>query len=190
MNKSKYEPLWKYLQAEGCDTIRMTFDEIRSVLGFDIDHSFLTYKKEAAQYGYEVGKISMKEKHVTFNRRTIETAELHVIDNYIAAQSAEIQPLLQSVCAAIRAVLSNATEKISWQMPTFWRGRNLIHFAAQKNHLGIYPGAEAMEYFTPRLSGYKTSRGAIQFPYKTFGKEQYELIAEIAVWCGKERAKT
>ena len=75
-------------------------------------------------------------------------------------------------------------------MPTYWQGRNLIHFAAQKNHLGIYPGAEAMEYFDPRLSGYKTSKGAIQFPYKTFRKEQYELVAEIAAWCGKERAKT
>jgi hypothetical protein len=44
----------------------MTYDEIKAVLGFDIDHSFLTYKKEAAAFGYSVGKISMKEKHVSF----------------------------------------------------------------------------------------------------------------------------
>ncbi|MDR2657002.1 MAG: hypothetical protein LBB86_04160 [Oscillospiraceae bacterium] len=65
---SKYEPLWNHLQADGRDTFRMTFEEIRAVLGVDIDHSFLTYKKEAAQYGYEVGKISLKEKYVTFNK--------------------------------------------------------------------------------------------------------------------------
>ena len=65
---SKYEPLWKHLQADGRDTFKLTYDEIRAVLGFDIDHSFLNAKKEAAQFGYAVGKISMKEKHVTFNK--------------------------------------------------------------------------------------------------------------------------
>jgi uncharacterized protein YdhG (YjbR/CyaY superfamily) len=110
-------------------------------------------------------------------------------DEYIINQPAGIQVLLLNVLQAIRSALPAATEKISYQMPTFWQGRNLIHFAAQKNHLGIYPGAEAMEYFTPRLTVYKTSKGAIQFPYKTFGAEQLALISEIAVWCGKERAK-
>ncbi|MDR1344765.1 MAG: hypothetical protein LBJ39_05360 [Tannerellaceae bacterium] len=65
---SKYEPLWKHLQAGGIETLKLTYDEIKAVLGFDIDHSFLTYKKEAAQFGYRVGKISMKEKHVTFHK--------------------------------------------------------------------------------------------------------------------------
>jgi hypothetical protein len=48
----------------------LTYDEIKTVLGFDIDHSFLTFKKEAVKYGYQVGKISMKEKRVTFNKLT------------------------------------------------------------------------------------------------------------------------
>jgi hypothetical protein len=47
--------------------LKLTYDEIKTIVGFDIDHAFLTYKKEAAQFGYPVGKISMKEKHVTFN---------------------------------------------------------------------------------------------------------------------------
>jgi hypothetical protein len=46
-----------------------------------------------------------------------------------------------------------------------------------------------MEHFSPRLIGYKTSKGAAQFPYKTFGEEQLALIAEIAEWCGKNNAK-
>jgi uncharacterized protein YdhG (YjbR/CyaY superfamily) len=111
-------------------------------------------------------------------------------DEYIFNQPANIQALLLEVRRIIREALPDATEKMSYSMPTYWQGRNLIHFAAQKNHLGIYPGADAMEHFAPRLSGYKTSKGAIQFPYKTFGNEQYEFIAEIAAWCGKERAKT
>lgn len=65
---SKYEPLWKHMQSDGSKTMRLSFDDIKAILGFDIDHSFLTYKKEAAQFGYQVGKISLKEKHVTFNQ--------------------------------------------------------------------------------------------------------------------------
>jgi uncharacterized protein YdhG (YjbR/CyaY superfamily) len=110
------------------------------------------------------------------------------IDKYIADQPESLQTLLTDVLKTIREALPDATEKISWQMPTFWKGRNLIHFAAQKNHLGIYPGAAAMEHFTPRLTAYKTSKGAVQFPYKSFGAEQLALIAEIAAWCGKENA--
>lgn len=65
---SKYDPLWTYLQANGQDALRMTFGDIQTVLGFQIDHAFLTYKKDAALYGYEVGKISLKEKHIDFRR--------------------------------------------------------------------------------------------------------------------------
>ena len=112
------------------------------------------------------------------------------IDEYIKAQPEHVQSLLIEVRHTIRQAIPDATEKISWSMPTFWRGSNLIHFAAQKNHLGIYPGAEAMEFFAARLTTYKTSKGAVQFPYHSFGAEQHALIAEIAAWCGKgEKAK-
>jgi uncharacterized protein YdhG (YjbR/CyaY superfamily) len=111
------------------------------------------------------------------------------IEDYIAAQPEDTQPGLRDVYRVIKAELPGATEKISYQMPTFWKGQNLIHFAAQKNHLGIYPGAAAMEYFAPRLTKYKTSKGAVQFPYKTFGGEPLALISEIAAWCGRNNAK-
>jgi hypothetical protein len=65
---SKYDPLWEHLQADGSAMLRLTFAEIKAVLGFPIDHSFLGYKKEAAAYGYQVGKISMKDQHVTFQK--------------------------------------------------------------------------------------------------------------------------
>jgi uncharacterized protein YdhG (YjbR/CyaY superfamily) len=108
------------------------------------------------------------------------------IGDYIKELREDVQPLMRQVRGAIRKALPDAKEKISWQMPTFWQKRNLIHFAAQKNHLGIYPGAEAMEYFAPQFTEYKTSKGAVQFPYKAFGDEQLALIAEIAEWCGKQ----
>lgn len=65
---SKYEPLWKYLKENNKDNYKLSYEEIKSILGFDIDHSFLTYKKELKEYGYEASKISMKEKTVIFNK--------------------------------------------------------------------------------------------------------------------------
>lgn len=49
-------------------SLTLTFEEINSILGFPIDHSFLNYKKELITYGYEVTKISMKQKMVIFNK--------------------------------------------------------------------------------------------------------------------------
>lgn len=65
---SKYQPLWNYINENQKVIYKLTYEEIKSILGFEIDHSFLTYKKELKEYGYEVGKISMKEKTVTFNK--------------------------------------------------------------------------------------------------------------------------
>lgn len=63
---SKYEPLWKWLSKRNKDEIKLSYAEIEKVLGFKIDHSFLTYKKELLAYGYSVKKISMKEETVLF----------------------------------------------------------------------------------------------------------------------------
>ena len=60
-----YEPATKENKKEN---YKLTYEEIKSILGFEIDHSFLTYKKELKEYGYEVSKISMKEKTVSFNK--------------------------------------------------------------------------------------------------------------------------
>ena len=54
---SKYEPLWKYLKNNNKENYKLSYKEIEDILGFGIDHSFLTYKKEAKEYGNEVGKI-------------------------------------------------------------------------------------------------------------------------------------
>lgn len=103
------------------------------------------------------------------------------IDAYIAEQSDDIQPLLHQVRDTLRAELPDAQERISWRMPTYWRKHNIIHFAAFKKHIGLYPGDKAMEHFADRLTEYKTSKGAVQFPYSK--PLPLELIAEIAQWC-------
>ena len=68
VNMSKYKSLWEYVIANKKDTYNLTFNEIKTILGFDIDHSFLTYKKELKQYGYEISKISLKDKTVLIKK--------------------------------------------------------------------------------------------------------------------------
>ena len=74
------------------------------------------------------------------------------IDEYILSQDEEIRGQLQSVRKVIREKLPDATEKISWSMPTYWKEYNIIHFAAQKKHIGLYPSPEAVTNFAERLS--------------------------------------
>lgn len=65
---SKYEKLWRYIQQDGKLDITLSFVEIKKILGFDIDHSFLTYKKELLNFGYCIVKISLKEKKILFRK--------------------------------------------------------------------------------------------------------------------------
>ena len=67
---SKYEPLWKWISENGTDSFKLTFEEIERIAGLPIDHSFLNYKKELSEYGYKVGKISLKEKNVSFTKES------------------------------------------------------------------------------------------------------------------------
>ena len=63
---SKYNAVWEYVVSRGESRFLLTFDEIRQIAGLEIDHSFLTYKKELLPYGYAVGKISLKAQTVEF----------------------------------------------------------------------------------------------------------------------------
>ena len=105
------------------------------------------------------------------------------IDVYIAAQPESVQPLLHQVRDTIRGVLPEAQERISWSMPTYWNKHNIIHFAAFKNHIGLYPGDKAIENFSSRLTEYKTSKGTVRLPYNK--PLPLKLIADIAKWCCK-----
>lgn len=103
------------------------------------------------------------------------------VAEYIREQPEEVQPILWQLQETIREAIPDAKEKISWSMPTFWKGCNLIQFAASQKHIGLYPGPEAVEVFADRLEGYPTSKGTIRLPLNQ--PMPLELIADIARWC-------
>ncbi len=65
---SKYQKLWEYIKEQSSATLKLTYDEIQNIVGNPLDHSFLTYKKELQEYGWQVKKIHMKEKCVEFEK--------------------------------------------------------------------------------------------------------------------------
>jgi hypothetical protein len=65
---SKYDLLWKYIRNNSGQSFKLSFDDIKNIAGISIDHSFLNYKKELLEYGYEVKKISLKDKTVLFQK--------------------------------------------------------------------------------------------------------------------------
>jgi uncharacterized protein YdhG (YjbR/CyaY superfamily) len=109
------------------------------------------------------------------------------IDEYIAAQAAEIQPVLNELRDILRNALPEAQERISWSMPTYWKGKNIIHFAAAKKHIGLYPGDQAAVVFKDELAGFDVSKGTIRIPYNKPLPAQ--LITKIARWCYEEYAE-
>ena len=103
------------------------------------------------------------------------------VDAYIASKPLDVQLVLQTVRTLIRAVIPDAQELIAWGMPSYKGHAYIIHFAAYKAHLGLYPGPEAIEQFKDRLKDCHTSKGAIQFPYTQVLPE--DLIADIVRFC-------
>lgn len=65
---SKYKVLWEYIKENDKDEYKLSYESLENILGFKLDHSFLTYKKELNEYGYKVKKISMKEKYIIVKR--------------------------------------------------------------------------------------------------------------------------
>lgn len=109
------------------------------------------------------------------------------IAEYIREQPEAVQPILRQLQETIHAAIPEAKEKISWSMPTFWKGHNLIQFAASQKHIGLYPGPEAVAFFADRLQAYSTSKGTIRLPLNQ--PMPLELIAEIAQWCEENNGK-
>ena len=109
------------------------------------------------------------------------------IDEYIAERDEQIRPKLNEIRSILHGALPEAEERISWSMPTYWKGRNIIHFAASKNHLGIYPGEEATAVFAEDLTGFDVSKGTIRIPYDQ--PLPVNLIERIARWCYEEYRK-
>ncbi|KYP12931.1 DUF1801 domain-containing protein [Flavihumibacter sp. CACIAM 22H1] len=86
------------------------------------------------------------------------------IDEYIESFPKEIQVLLNKMRTAIQKAAPKAEEAIKYGMPTYVQYGNLVHFAGCKTHIGFYPSPSGITNFEKELKGYKTSKGAIQFP--------------------------
>lgn len=100
------------------------------------------------------------------------------IDDYIATFPPDVQKILQKIRATIKkAAPKEVKEDIKYQIPTFVLNRNLIHFAAFKNHVGIYPAPRGAAEFKRELAAYEGGKGTVQFPLD--GKIPYDLITRI-----------
>ena len=86
------------------------------------------------------------------------------IDEYIITFPKDVQKILETVRQAIKKSAPKAQEAISYQIPTFKLNGNLVHFAAFKNHISIYPAPRSVQEFKKELSGYKGGKGTVQFP--------------------------
>ena len=73
------------------------------------------------------------------------------IDEYILSQDEDKQEDLRYIRQILHSALPEAEERISWSMPTYWKGHNIIHFAASKKHIGLYPGPAAVVQFSKGL---------------------------------------
>lgn len=100
------------------------------------------------------------------------------IDEYIAGFPDDVQKILQKIRATIKKAAPKTVEAISYQIPTFkLNGKNLIHFAGFKNHVGVYPAPREANEFREELAAYKGGKGTVQFPLDQ--AIPYDLISRI-----------
>jgi len=107
------------------------------------------------------------------------------MDEYIKTFPNDVQSILEKMRQTIRKAAPEAVEAISYQMPTFkLNGKNLVHFAAWKNHIGFYPTPSGSETFKKELSPYKRTKGSVQFPIEL--PIPYDLVEKIVIFRMKE----
>jgi uncharacterized protein YdhG (YjbR/CyaY superfamily) len=111
----------------------------------------------------------------------------NTIDEHIAQFPIATQKKLQEIRELVRSLAPGATEAISYGIPTFKLNGNLVHFAGYANHIGFYPGSEAIEVFKKELAGHKTSKGTIQFPLDQ--PLPLELIRKITLFRIEKNSK-
>jgi len=115
--------------------------------------------------------------------------QYETIDEYIETFPEDVQAILRKMRQTIRDAAPGAVEAISYQMPTFkLNGRNLVHFAAFKSHIGFYPIPTGIEAFKDELSPYKQGKGSVQFPLDK--PIPYSLVERIVRYRVKEEQET
>ncbi|MDQ4039849.1 MAG: DUF1801 domain-containing protein [Actinomycetota bacterium] len=106
-------------------------------------------------------------------------AKFATIDEYISALPDDVAAIVEEIRRVIRAAVPDAGERISYQMPTMTLdGGSLVHFAAWKHHIGLYPLPAADDALTQDLAPYNTGKGTARFPLDQ--PIPYDLIARVA----------
>jgi uncharacterized protein YdhG (YjbR/CyaY superfamily) len=107
------------------------------------------------------------------------------IDEYIETFPNDIQDILEKMRQTVRKAAPQAVEAISYQMPTFkLNGKNLVHFAAFKDHIGFYPLPSGISSFQDELAHYAGGKGSVRFP---LGEPiPYDLVEKIVKYRVKE----
>lgn len=107
----------------------------------------------------------------------MDTKRPRTIEQYIDSNPEKLRPMLEEMRKVIQKAAPEATEGISYGIPTFKLNGNLLHFGGYKTHVGFYPGAEAVDVFLEEVKEYKHSKGTIQFPLDK--PLPFELIQKI-----------
>lgn len=113
--------------------------------------------------------------------------EYQSVDEYIHSFPEPIRKKLEEIRKTIRAEIPEATEKISYQIPTFYLNGNLVHFAAYTKHIGFYPTPNGNETFQSELSRYKSGKASARFPIEE--PLPLDLIQKMVKLRIKERAQ-
>jgi uncharacterized protein YdhG (YjbR/CyaY superfamily) len=109
------------------------------------------------------------------------------VDDYIKTFPADIQAILEKMRRIVREVVPEAEEVISYQMPAFkLKGKNLVYFAAFKNHIGFYPAPSGIAAFEKELAPYVKGKGTLQFPLNR--PIPYDLVRKIVLVRAKENS--
>ncbi|MBK5211568.1 MAG: DUF1801 domain-containing protein [Coriobacteriia bacterium] len=109
------------------------------------------------------------------------------IDEYIALQPEQYRPVLRRLRETIAKAAPEATEAISWHMPSFQQNGPIIYFALNKKHIGLYPTSSPIVHFARELALYKTSKGAVQIPLDE--EVPWDLVSQMVRFKVRENQK-
>ncbi len=88
---------------------------------------------------------------------------MNPVEIYIENSPKEVKGKLRAVQRLIQEIAPGAEEVINYGIPTFKLNGNLVHYSANKNHIGFYPTPSAIEAFKSEIQKYKHSKGSVQF---------------------------
>lgn len=113
-------------------------------------------------------------------KKPAPAAQSAAVDAYLAQCDGPVRARLDALRALVRAEAPGAVERMAYGLPTWWQVENLVHLGAFARHVGLYPGARAIEVFADALATFKTSKGAIQLPHER--PLPMELVRDIVRW--------